>query len=169
MPDRDELLRRAIAEKSETHYQISTKQEVIDYYRGEYKGKPDAQWKTAAAKALAELAGKGGDAKAIKNERRNFESDRLHKESKTAKWAKFGASLPKVLKPKGNEITITINAKQKDSKKGTRDRTISVTFRGVDAFVFANNPNYDDIWDEYGWNFDQEEDGDYALDIYSVS
>ena len=56
---------------------------------------------------------------------------------------------------------------------GTRDRTITVTFKGTAAYEFASNPNYPDVWEEYGVDSQIfEGEGGYetgGLDVTSVS
>ncbi|SRR6266568_1338828 len=86
-------------------------------------------------------------------------------------YESLGKTLPSTgRKLKGDSITVTVQGKQSmGTRGGTRDRTITVTFKGANAQKFINDPSYRDIWSEFGVEPDLFEDGDYAIDVYSVA
>lgn len=161
---REDMLKAAVAKNTDPIFRTS-KAEIVDYYKDTYKGK----WASQAAKDLSGTT----DTKSrdYKSARRNFEGSRISQEGKTAKWREFGKTLPPIgRKLRDNSITITVEGKQiRDGKKpGQRDRTIVVTFRGSDALTFIEEPTFQDIWDEYQFDFDEAEDGEYSLTVTNV-
>jgi hypothetical protein len=147
--------------------------QVKDYYQDQYG---DRGWIGKMAEAVA---GRNTSVPAKQDKpylaaRRSIERYEAgkFKSMKTygGKMAGVGRSLPPIGKTlPGNEIKITVRGTQNEGKSGTRDRNISVTFKGSDAYSFANNPTYADIWNEYGVNPDLFEEGDYAIEVEAVS
>lgn len=161
----DELI-NAVNEKSNVTYRNS-KEELVAFYQKQYPGTGKGGWKQHLVADLAKQTGMKP-----KNLERRFDPSRLHNQEKrnAGQYKKLGEQLPPVSRsPKGNSITVTVEGQQDNGRGGTRDRTITVTFTGPDAYSFVNNPNFGDIWDEYGFDFDEEEDGDYSLQNVSVS
>lgn len=172
MSDRDDMLREAVVGKM-VDVHMTTYEQVKDYYQDKAGARG---WIGAMAAALSPRQA-GVSAKQDKGysaARRSIE--RLEKgqfknmRKYSPQMAAVGKTLPPIGKKiPGDAITITVKGEQREGKKGTRSRNITVTFKGADAYSFADNPSYGDIWDEYGVDSELFEDGDYAIDVYAVA
>jgi hypothetical protein len=166
-----ERLQAVVNSKTELAY-MSNKADIIDFYRDKYSTKG---WTRAIAQDLHGMVkNRAGEDVSVKNIQRRFQGNRLAKEmSKHDKplYEQLGKKLPdQGRKLKGDSITIEVKGHQSaGTNKGTRDRTIEVTFTGANAHNFINNPSFQDIWEEYGIDPDLFEDGEYELAIYAVS
>jgi len=170
---RNEKLRAAVEGAKVPVHVPGTKAEVIDFYRDKYKG-TSKKWTVEAAKEIAGTADKKSTA--YKSAIRQFQGDRLRSEPKTAadkaKWADIGKRIePISYKLRNNSITVVVQGQQdRDGHKaGKRNRAVRVTFTGADAYAFVSNPTYEAIWEEYDYNFDEDEDGEYSLSVTGVS
>jgi hypothetical protein len=139
---------------------MSSKSELMSYYHDHY-GK---HWKSQIASDLSGTPDK--KSRAYQSAIRNFQGDRLAKEGRDkTRWQALGEKLPPMsLKPKDNQITITIQGTQQG-----RNRIIKVTLSGPQAYAFVNHPNYSDVYEAYGVDGDLFEDGEYAIEVSSVS
>jgi hypothetical protein len=172
MASREDLLQSAINRATIPIY-LSTKAQIVDYYKDTYKGRDKRGNERWIGQISRDLSGTSDTkSRAYQSAQRNFQGTRLNREGDTAKWRAFGEKLSPVSRRLDgtNSITIKIKGIQPGSGgEGRRDRKISVTFEGSAAYDFINKPTYKALWDKYKFNFDEEENGDYGLDIYSVS
>lgn len=145
-------------------------EQLKDYYKDKYGARG---WTGAMAQALTGSEKRSG--KEYLAARRSIERHETGQYGKfgkgySAKIPEVGKQLPPIGKDvPGGQLTLTVKGTQGDGKGGTRERTITVTFKGPSAYSFANDPSYTDIWGEYGVDEGLFEDGDYAIDIYSVA
>jgi hypothetical protein len=163
----DELI-KAVNEKSNVTYRTS-KEELVAYYQKQYPGTGKGGWKQHLVADLAKQTGMKP-----KNLERRFDPSRLHSQEKrnAGQYKKLGEQLPPVSRsPKGGSITITVKGQQNNGRGGKRERTITGTISGSDAYSFVNNPNWSDFWDliDWGYPFDMDEDSEYGLDNVTVS
>ncbi len=171
---------------------LKTRSEVVEYFRETYPGrdkKGNEAWKPRAAEALAGPADKKSTA--YKSAMRQFQFDKRtgqerYKSAKVAPQTKaryeaVGEKLPPDhYTPKGDSVTITIQARQKAGPRGGyREREFTATFKGPDAYKFVNNPTVRYILENQG-NYPEDliemlagegegDEGDYYLDVYSAA
>lgn len=148
---------------------ISNKKDFIEYYRDTYGQKG---WKRQAAIALSGTS--DSKSRAYQSAIRNFQGKRLTESGETKKWKEAGKDIPPIrtLKNGKDSITVTVKGKQKGNLgRKERDRTINVTLKGDKAQKFINSPSWSDIWDEYGFDFGIDDEGDIDPDysLYGVS
>jgi hypothetical protein len=150
---------------------MSTKSELIDYYKDKYGAK---EWTSHIARDLhGTVKNKKGEDVSISNIQRRFQGGRELKEAKQSRakqdFANLGEKLPRQLK--GDSITVTVKGHQGGGPKNKpRERTIKVTLQGDKAREWVNNPNLQDLWDEYDYDFgDGDSDDDYGLAVGSIS
>lgn len=165
--NRDDLLNTAIRAKTDPIH-MSTKAQIWEYYLDQNEGN-----KTKAASAAAQALSGQTSGKEYRNQRRNFEGNRINQLGDKPKWKAFGTQLPEIgRKLKGDSLTLTVKGKQgiykKGKRTGTRERTIEVTFKGANAQGFIEDPSYYSIWDEYGVDADLFDEGDYEIEVYAV-
>lgn len=146
---------------------LGSKRDIYEYFKDMNGGDS-----TKAASAAARFISGKSSGKEYRNARRNFEGKRATELGATSKWKEVGKELPRQLKD--SSIEITVKGQQKGNKgRPMRDRTIKVTLKGDKAQKFVDNPTWASIWDEYGFDFGIEEDGDidadYTLQNVSVS
>jgi len=169
----NDVFQNAIESVSHPVYH-QTRAEVIEAYQDQYG---DAGWRS---QIISDLVAQTGKSRATVS--REFQYDkRLGMEryksehvtkATSAKYEQLGQALGPIrreLNPGQDSITITVKGEQSNGRGGIRDRAITVTLSGSNAHDWVNNPNFGDIWDEYGFDFDEAEDGEYALDNVSVS
>lgn len=152
--------------KSDANY-IESKADIIEFYQEKYKGRGKESWKQHLIHDLSAQTGIKTKSleKRFDTQRRNNPETR-----NAAQYQELGKTLPPMgYKPKGGEITITIEGSQ-----GQRDRgPWTVTFKGPDAYSFVNDPTYYKIFRAMGYEksviemFDGDDSG--ALSITSVS
>src|SRR6266702_1952676 len=143
MMDREKL-QEAVDKKWEPIYATS-RGDVIEYFQETY----GANWKSHAAAARAGTTDK--KSRAYKSASRQFQMDnrtgqerykgeKLTKATR-AKYAEIGKTLPPIGKKlTGDRLTLTVTGNQYD-KKGSRDRQWTATFKGANAYAFANDPS----------------------------
>lgn len=172
-PYAQRLLEQAVAKHLQPVY-MSSKADLIDYYRDKYPGRGANGWKQHIIHDLAAVTG----VKPKSLEKRFDEQRRGNPERRNAgQYADLGKQLPPVgQKLKENSFTITVKATQVVGYKngrptGERERSIPATFIGADALYFAQNPDYQDFFAYAGYPPDVIEmffAGDYELDIFQV-
>jgi hypothetical protein len=162
---RDERL-QAEAERISTPNYLKSKSDIVEHYRDTY-GK---DWRKQYTADTIKAEGLPNTAKTRNTISRRVQGDRADKPAKQgstkASFEKLGTALPPTSRtPKQDTITISVRAKE-DSHGRTKDRTITVTMSGTQAYDFVNAPDYDDIWDEYGVDADTF---DEYLEVTGVS
>lgn len=173
----DESLLQAAIDKVSVETYRTSKTDVIEYYKDQHG---ESGWRSAIARDLVGIVkNKKGEDVSYRNIRRRFEGTRAESAKATKggqDYKALGEKLPSLGRtPKGNSITIIITGTQVADRKAktTRDRRITATFTGTDAYQFVNNPNYRDIWLGYAEGnediADLLEDGEYAIDVGGVS
>lgn len=179
MSAKDELI-NAINSATNVTYRDS-KAELVSYYQKQYPGTGRGGWKqhiiqdTLAAKGITKSGvGDKEYARLSKNMSKRFDPSRLNNPEPRNKkdYEALGKRTEPISRsPKGNSITITVKGQQGNGRGGTRDRTVTGTISGPDAYSFVNNPNWSDFWDliDWGYPFDMDEDNEYALTNVSVS
>ena len=172
--DREEMLQAAIERKTDPIF-MQSRSAVISYYQDAY----GAAWKSHAAAAIAGTTDK--KSRAYKSASRQFQMDkrtgqeRYKSERVTPatkeKYQALGQELPPIGRSlRKNSITLTVKGDQKAGKRGgTRERTITVTFSGSEGQDFITSPTFRAIWRAYGVDEELFEEGDYAIDVSSVS
>ncbi|SRR5260221_385741 len=160
-----DALSQAAHDKSSPMY-MKSYGELKDYYQDKYGNRG---WMGALAQAIA-----GSDARSGKEylaarravERREAGTHQGFGKEYTAKVPEVGKQLPPThYEAKGGQVSFTIRGEQ----QGRGERDIKVTLRGDAAYDFVNNPSYDKLWSAYGVAPELFDDGDYALDITSIS
>lgn len=162
---KQDLLQAAINSATNAVY-MTSKEQVVDYYRDTY----GRVWKQKLVHDLAPIANMKP-----KNLERRFDPSRIHNEEKrnAEQYKTLGQQLPPIrreLKAGQTSITITVKGDMHQGPRGgTEPLAPNATFSGSDAFTFINSPNFDDIYEDYGMDADLLNDGDYVLDVGSVS
>lgn len=162
---KDEKLQSEVERISTPNY-LKSKPEIVEYYRDTY-GK---DWRKQYTSDTIKAEGLANTAKVRNTISRRVQGDRADKPAKRTStresFEKLGQQLPPTSRtPKQDTITITVRAKE-DSHGREKDRTITVTMSGRQAYSFVNAPDYDDIWDEYGVDADTF---DEYLEVTGVS
>lgn len=163
-----DVFRRAVDQVSRP---IASKNDFIEHFRQQYGEK---EWKRQATIYIAGTS--NAKSKEYKSAARNFQARNTQagrgaqSDKATAKWKGLGQGLPRIMTKK--EFTLTIQAKQHDSRGGgkTRDRTIKVEFAGQAAKDFVNHPTWPKVWHQYGFSFpvaesDAEDWGEDDIDF----
>lgn len=179
MSAQDELM-KAIESISTPNYRTS-KEEIVSYYQDKYPGTGQNGWRqnlirdTLATKGITrQSVGDKEYNRLAKNTGRRFDPSRLHTPEKRSSgdYKKLGEQLPPISRtPKKNSADFVVKGEQGNGKGGTRSRTIRGTMSGPTLYDFVNNPSWSDYWDAIGYQyeFDVDEDTDYALNDVSVS
>lgn len=159
MSDREDMLLGAVQSVSTPNY-MTGKDQIVAYYRDTYGTK----WRGAIVQELAPITGLKK-----KSLQRRFDPSRLSSRPRTAKakdeYRQLGEKLPPVDRtPNKSSITITVKGKSEGRK-----RTVTATFSGVEAYKFVNDPEFIDIWEDYGVDGGLFEGGDYELEVASVT
>jgi hypothetical protein len=167
-----EMLRAAVAAKTEAQYM--TPAQTIEHYRERY----GAGWTRKISEDLYGLVkNRAGENVSVKNIQRRFQGQRLASAGAGRSAAVYqqlarkedlttGRRLPEGQ----SSITITVQGSQKASRRaGPRPRSVTATFSGPAAYDFINAPDYSDIWEDYGVDAGLFDDGDYAIEVASVS
>jgi hypothetical protein len=167
MPNDNNLFRAAI-ERQTTPTYVRSKADIIEHYRDTY-GEKD--WKSHLASDLAGTTDK--KSKEYKSAIRHFQGDRLEKaagRSAAPRFEAVGKQLPPVsVTPKDGTLTFTVGGSQSDPYGGHRNRTINHSMTGTTAYDFANNPNWQDFWEDYDVDADMMEDGEYEFSVGYVN
>jgi len=177
---KQDMLRDAVNAKT-TPVFMSSKADVIDYYRDTYKGQRTDkkgnvtyEWKTKLVNDLIGVAkNKKGEDLSRANISRRFQAGR-ESTNATAKGKGEYETIGKKLPPtgrtlKGDEITINIRGTQTDKRQHTRPRDISITLSGNAAKAFVMNPTFDALWDAFGVDLEDITSDGYEFVISSVS
>lgn len=135
-----------IVESSSIPNFMGTKAEIVTHFRDTIGEK---NWIRQAA---IEYSGAQPGSKEYKSARRQFEGERLTKEpakeTGKARFKEIGEKLPSIGRTPKGDVTVTVTGKQDNGRKGGyRERTITVTLKGSDAYSFVNDPNFQTIWD----------------------
>lgn len=183
MANREDLFKAAINAKTDPVY-MTSKSDIIEYYRDTYKGVketkkgPIYEWKTRIVSDLQGIVvGKNGEPMSRANIARRFQSGRENQAASPRgkqEYASLGQKLPPIGRQlRDNKITVTVKAHQDGPKhKGTRDRSWTATLTGANAQKFVDDPTLRDILSELEYTdeaIDLLEDGDYEAEIYAVS
>ena len=163
----DKVFQNAVDRVSTPNF-LTTKAEIVDYYKDTYGSK----WTGKAAAALSGTT--DTKSREYRAAIRQFQGDRLNKEPRQAvvkqEYRQLGEKLPPTGRtPKSNSITVTVQATQSNGRGGSRQREIKATFTGDQAYTWVNDPNFQDIWDEYGFDFSEFDGGEYGLEQVVVS
>lgn len=155
---RDERLQREVEAASTPNY-LKSKSDIVGYYRDTY-GK---DWRKQYTADTIKAEGLQNTAKVRNTISRRVQGDRADRPARTNEmrkdFEKLGQQLPPTSRtPKQDTLTITLNF-QENSRGRTKDRTMTVTMSGTNAYDFVNNPDYDDIWD--AWDMDADTADEY--------
>jgi hypothetical protein len=159
--DKQDMLQNFVDSKKE---HLSSKQEIIAHFRAEHGDK----YRPYAAAAIAGTSDK--KSREYRSAIRDFQGKREGQAGKPGRYEAIGQKLPPVFK--SDKITVTVKgtqARDKGDGGGTRSKSITATFEGQKAKDFVANPNYDEIYDDYEVDPDTFNDGDYELEVNSVS
>ncbi|SRR6266516_7676671 len=156
---------KSAVERVSTPVYLSTKGEVIDYYKDKYGEK---KWTHAIASDLyGTVKNRKGEDVSIKNIQRRFQAERLAKEGRSSQqYKQLGEKLPSTgRKPTQDSVNFTVTGNFPNGRGGTRKRTIGtqekITLSGQELYNFVNNPSLEPLWHEYfGEEFDIE--GEYG-------
>lgn len=168
--NKQEMLQNAVNDKLTPVYMTDYGQ--IKEYLIEKHGQRG--WIGAMAQMMSGSASRAKSDKPYQAARRSIErfEKGQFKSMKSRDVKDVGKQLPPIGKVLKGDITITVKANQKDGRKGTRDRSFTATFTGMDAQNFVREPTFRDIYEQLDYPedvIDMFEDGDYELDIYSVA
>lgn len=161
------LLQRAVDSKFEPVY-ASTYEEVKDALQDKHGQRG---WIGAMAQQMAGSEGRSGKpylAARRAVERHETGQYKNWKQDYGGKISEIGKSLPPIGKTlPGNKITLTVSGYQ----EGRGDRSFTATFKGPDAYTFANNPTYRAFFRGQGYPdhvINLLESGDYELTVNAV-
>lgn len=165
MGEINDQLRKFVEEHSTPNH-FKSKAEIVEYFRDKYGTK----WTPHAAMFISQTTDK--KSKAYGAAIRDFQGKRLDKPGLPGRYEEIGKRLPPISRTPKGDITVTVKGKQdiyvKGKYAGQRDKKITVTFTGADAYNFVNNPSLAMIYDAYmSGGADLFERGDYA--IYAIS
>lgn len=113
------------------------------------------------------IRNRNGELVSVNSLMRRFQSRGGRSQGESAAvYKEAGKSLPPRIE--GNQLTVTVKGYQ-----GTREREFTTTFKGPDAYAFADQPSYRAFFHQYGYNQDTvdmfEGDDSGALEDVSVS
>ncbi len=172
---KDQQLEDALNSATRTIH-MDTKEQIVDYYQEKYG---ERGWTRKIAEQIQPYTHNkaGTGPMSLSNIMRNFQGERLNKSSSRSQidFKALGQELPPIrreLKPGHTSITITVRGDMHQGPKNydsTEPITAKATFSGNDAVMFINNPSYEDIYEEYGLEGDIHVDGDYEIEVSSVS
>jgi len=151
---KDDALVKAAHEKYHATQFMTTKSELVDFYKDTYGAKA---WTSHAAMDLAGTSDK--KSKEYKSAIRNFQGDRITKGETAPRWQTVGQNLPPI---RESNITLTVTGKQ-----GNRTRSFTTTLTGPAADAFVDDPDYQDLFDTYVPEFG--DDGSSHLDVTGVA
>ncbi len=162
----EDVFKNAVKSVADPVY-LKDKSELVDYYKDTYGEK---KWTRAAAEGLYGLVkNKKGENVSVNNIQRRFQGERLQKEGKGEVYKQLGEKLPpSSYTPKSDTVTVRVRGEQSNGRGGTRKRVIDVKLKGSQAYTWVNQPNYSDLWSEYGYGFDEEDD-EYGLSNVTVT
>ena len=171
----DNIFRKAIDDVTTPVY-MTKAQDIVDYYKDAYGAKnwskkivddimalPDNKLKRGSINRQFEYDGKKGFER--------YKSPKMQS-GWLGRFKQLGEKLPPVgRKFEKDSINFVITGTQSaGAGRPRRNRTIRVTLSGDKAREWVDKPNWDDIWDEYGYDFgENDEDNDYSLHDVSVS
>lgn len=163
-----EMLHAAVNAKSEPVY-MATYKDVAEYYRDKYSNR---EWIGEMARAVSGSDSKSGkEYLAARRSIERHESGQYKGSSKmnVDRIVAAGMKLDPVGRiPKDGSISITVTGTQEDYP-GRPDRSITVTFKGPDAYSFVNNPTFEAIWTQYDVDPGDFESGSGELTVTGVS
>jgi hypothetical protein len=165
-----EQLNEAIQGASFQYAPMSSKGELIDYYKETYKGKGQEGWKQHLVHDLARQTGMKS-----KNLERRFDPSRIDKKANKAQqeqYRELGKTLPQKKEPKntaGKRARVSFNGEVcipsgKKRKDDCRDRNFTITLSASQASSMKHG-NFNPIFDAYGL----EPGVIGSIGVYSVS
>jgi hypothetical protein len=157
-------LHNEIEAKSTDNVYLSTKREIVNYYKAEYPGRGPDSWKRHLVRDMARLTGMKE-----KSLEKRFDPQRLNNEEKrnAKQYADLGRTLPPTKKDKdlrGKRAVVTIDTTIWISNKPyTRFFTRTLSEKRTQYLLEQGGVNA--IFEEYGINPDSIED----MEINSIS
>lgn len=161
----DQAMLQAAVDRQYHPVYMTGKAEIVEYYKDTYGQK----WTHKIAEALhGSIKNKQGEDVSIRNIQRRFQGERATKGEgrSSVSYRNLGKELPSIGKKlDGNQLTITVKGKRPDG----RSFHLTTTFKGTDAYTFADNPDYGDLWEEYMGDRETFDSEAYGIEVSSVS
>lgn len=158
MANKQELLTNAITDAGLRDYSYD---QIKEYYQDKYGQR---HWISEYSKAIAKDT--GGNYRSIARSIQRFDSGQYKSSKYTTDTNATKISRQEVLPSLRDTVSLTMQGKQSDIRGGTMtegDRTIKLTVQ-----FSGDNPTWEDVWNDYEWDYDIAEDSEYQFSAYSV-